>query len=284
MKKKDFRTPFIYFLMVVITVLLIVIKKQDDRLKEEIRGYDIGEIEEKKDKKSRRLLPIPPPPELKGTIGLVIDDFGYRNDGISDGFLILDSRLTYAIIPGHEYSAAFGQKAVDAGYEVMVHMPMENVGERFGEDDFVLLTSMTDKEIQERMSAALDQIPTAIGANNHQGSKGSADQRIMANVARILKERNLFFIDSRTTIETVAESTMEVYGVPTARNSLFLDNEDDEEKITRQLMELVRKSDKSGTVIGIGHARQKTLNVLKQHIPELQKKGYKFEFVSKMLH
>ena len=219
-----------------------------------------------------------------GTIGLLIDDFGYRDDGLSDGFLTLDSRLTYAIIPGHGYSTDFGQKAVDAGFEVMVHMPMENTGTTRGEENFVLLTSMTDEEIQGRMLAALDQIPTAIGVNNHQGSKGSADQRIIANVARILKERNLFFIDSRTTKETVAESTMEVYGVPTARNTHFLDNEDDEEKITKQLMELVRKSDKSGTVIGIGHARQKTLNVLKQHIPELQKKGYKFEFVSKMLH
>ncbi|SVA68033.1 uncharacterized protein METZ01_LOCUS120887, partial [marine metagenome] len=145
-------------------------------------------------------------------------------------------------------------------------------------------TSMTDKEIQRRMSTALDQIPTAIGANNHQGSKGSADQRIMANVARILKERNLFFIDSRTTKETVAESTMEVYGVPTARRKIFLDNEDDEEKITEQLMELVQEAKESDTAIGIGHVRPKTLNVLKKHIPELQKKGFKFEFVSKMLH
>ena len=284
MKKKDFRTPLIYFLTVVIAVLLIVIKKQDDRLKEEIRGDEIGEFEEKKDKKSRRLLPIPPPPELKGTIGLVIDDFGYRDDEVSDGFLNLNSRLTYAIIPGQKYSTAFGQKAVSAGYEVMVHMPMENIGERFGEEDFVLLTSMTDKEIQGRMSAALNQIPTAIGVNNHQGSKASADQRIMKNVARILKERNLFFIDSRTTTETVAESTMEEYGVPTARRKIFLDNEDEEEKITEQLMELVQEAKESGTAIGIGHIRLKTLNVLKKHIPELQKKGYKFEFVSKMLH
>ena len=284
MKKKDFRTPLIYFLTVVIAVLLIVIKKQDDRLKEEIRGDEIGEFEEKKDKKSRRLLPIPPPPELKGTIGLVIDDFGYRDDEVSDGFLNLNSRLTYAIIPGQRYSTAFGQKAVNAGYEVMVHMPMENIGERFGEEDFVLLTSMTDKEIQGRMSAALNQIPTAIGVNNHQGSKASADQRIMKNVARILKERNLFFIDSRTTTETVAESTMEAYGVPTARRKIFLDNEDEEEKITEQLMELVQEAKESGTAIGIGHIRLKTLNVLKKHIPELQKKGYKFEFVSKMLH
>jgi len=263
-KKKDFRTLFIYFLMVVIAVLLIVIKKQDDRLKEKI--------------------PIPPSPELKGIIGLVIDDFGYRDDEVSDEFLNLDSRLTYAIIPGHEYSRSFGEKAVEKGFEVIVHMPFENLANKGGEEGFVLSTSMDSQTIQERVKKAFNQIPTAIGMNNHQGSKASADQHVMSNVARVLKERELFFVDSRTTVETVAESTMEVHGVLTARRNVFLDNEDDEEKIHAQLMELVEKSEKWGAAIGIGHVKPKTLKILQKHIPELQKKGYKFEFVSKMLH
>ena len=99
-----------------------------------------------------------------------------------------------------------------------------------------------------------------------------------------MKERNLFFIDSRTTVETIAETTMEVFGVPTARRNVFLDNDDDEEKITEQFMKLVKKSEELGSAIGIGHVKPKTLKVLKKHIPELQKKGFKFEFVSKMLH
>ena len=77
---------------------------------------------------------------------------------------------------------------------------------------------------------------------------------------------------------------MEIYGVPTARRNIFLDNDDDEEKITKQLMKLVRKSERDGFSIGIGHVKPKTLNVLQKQIPILQKKGYKFEFVSKMLH
>ena len=99
-----------------------------------------------------------------------------------------------------------------------------------------------------------------------------------------MKERNLFFIDSRTTVETIAETTMEVFGVPTARRNVFLDNDDDEEKITEQFMKLVKKSEELGSAIGIGHVKPKTLKVLKKHIPELQKKGFKFEFVSNMLH
>ena len=286
MKKFDLRTPIIYVLTFIIVVLLIVMKKMDDDGKEQRLQETMEKVEIKKKKKERSDITLPekPKPELKGRIGIIIDDFGYRNDEISDGFLEIDAHLTYAIIPGHRYSTSFGEKAVDAGYEVIVHMPMENTGKTYGEEDFVLTTKMNNETIERRLKNALKEIPTAIGMNNHQGSKASADQSVMSNVAKVMKEKGLFFIDSRTTVETIGETTMEVFGVPTARRNIFLDNEDDEEKIEKQLMKLVKRSEELGAAIGIGHVKPKTLNVLSDQIPELQKKGYKFEFVSKMLH
>ena len=281
---RDLRTPIIYILTIVIVLLLIMLKKIDDQNNEKELEKTFDKIETKKEKKPHKISPEAKPPSLKGIIGIVIDDFGYRNDDVSDGFLNIDANLTYAIIPGHEYSTSYGKKAVSAGYEVIVHMPMENTGKTYGEEDFVLRTEMDNETIQRRVRTALDQIPTAIGMNNHQGSKASADQHVMSNVARIIKERNLFFIDSRTTVETIAETTMEVFGVPTARRVIFLDNEDDEEKIKVQLMKLVRKAEEKGAAIGIGHVKPKTLSVLKKQVPKLQKDGFKFEFVSKMLH
>ena len=106
----------------------------------------------------------------------------------------------------------------------------------------------------------------------------------MSNVAKVMIDREMFFIDSRTTVETIGETTMEVFGVPTARRNIFLDNEDDEEKIEKQLMKLEKRSEKDGSAIGIGHVKPKTLNVLSDQIPRLKKMGYKFEFVSNMLH
>ena len=284
MTKFDLRTPIIYILTVIIVILLIILKKMDDRAKEQELEKKIEQVEIEKEDKPHKISPEIPPPALKGKIGIIIDDFGYRNDEVSDGFLELDAYLTYAVIPGHEYSTSFGEKAIKAGYEVIVHMPMENTGKTYGEDEFVLTTEMDNETIQRRVNTAFNQIPTAIGMNNHQGSSASADQRVMSSVARIMKERNLFFVDSRTTVETIAETTMEVFGVPTARRNVFLDNDDDEEKITEQFMKLVKKSEELGSAIGIGHVKPKTLKVLKKHIPELQKKGFKFEFVSKMLH
>ena len=286
MKKFDFRTPIIYILTSIIVILLIIMKKMDDEKKEQDLENRMVEVESRKEEEdvSDTILPEKPTPIMRGVIGIVIDDFGYRNDEISDGFLELDARLTYAIIPGHRYSTSFGEKAVESGHEVIVHMPMENTGKTYGEEDFVLMTAMDNETIQRRLNSAIEEIPTAIGMNNHQGSKASADQNIMSNVAKVMKERGLFFLDSRTTIETIGETTMEVFGVPTARRNIFLDNEDDEEKIEKQLMKLVKRSEEVGSAIGIGHVKPKTLNVLSDQIPKLKKKGYKFEFVSNMLH
>ena len=284
MRKFDLRTPMIYVLTFIIVVLLIVMKKMDDDKKEQVLQEKMVEVEKKKKERPDVALPEKPRPEVKGMIGIVIDDFGYRNDEISEGFLDLDANLTYAIIPGHRYSTSFGEKAVDAGYEVIVHMPMENTGKTYGEEEFVLMTKMDNETIERRLNNALKEIPTAIGMNNHQGSKASADQNVMSNIAKVLKEKSLFFLDSRTTVETIGETTMEVFGVPTARRNVFLDNEDDEQKIERQLMKLVKRSEELGAAIGIGHVKPKTLNVLSDQIPKLMKKGYRFEFVSKMLH
>ena len=286
MKKFDFRTPMIYILTSIIVILLIIMKKMDDDKKEQDLENRMVEVESRKEEEdvSDTILPEKPTPIMRGVIGIVIDDFGYRNDEISDGFLELDARLTYAIIPGHRYSTSFGEKAVESGHEVIVHMPMENTGKTYGEEEFVLMTAMDNETIQRRLNNAIEEIPTAIGMNNHQGSKASADQNIMSNVAKVMKERGLFFLDSRTTIETIGETTMEVFGVPTARRNIFLDNEDDEEKIEKQLMKLVKRSEEVGSAIGIGHVKPKTLNVLSYQIPKLKKKGYKFEFVSNMLH
>ena len=286
MKKFDFRTPMIYILTSIIVILLIIMKKMDDEKKEQDLENRMVEVESRKEEEdvSDVILPEKPTPIMRGVIGIVIDDFGYRNDEISDGFLELDARLTYAIIPGHRYSTSFGEKAVESGHEVIVHMPMENTGKTYGEEEFVLMTAMDNETIQRRLNSAIEEIPTAIGMNNHQGSKASADQNIMSNVAKVMKERGFFFLDSRTTIETIGETTMEVFGVPTARRNIFLDNEDDEEKIEKQLMKLVKRSEEVGSAIGIGHVKPKTLNVLSDQIPKLKKKGYKFEFVSNMLH
>ena len=130
---------------------------------------------------------------MRGVIGIIIDDFGYRNDHISNGFLEIPAKLTYAIIPGHDHSQSFSKKAYDAGYEIIVHLPMENIGKTYGEEEYVLMSYFQDDEIKSRIYKAFDHLPESIGLNNHQGSRGTADSRVMTHVANVIKEKEIFY-------------------------------------------------------------------------------------------
>ena len=218
-----------------------------------------------------------------GVIVLVIDDFGYRNDNISDGFLNLSIPITCAIIPGHTASKKFAEKAVSYGKEVIIHMPMESENYSPGEDEYKLLTSMTSELLENKLIQAFESLPEAIGMNNHQGSKATSDSKTMTVLASVLKDRGKYFIDSRTSSLTIGEKTMISFGVPTARRNIFLDNNNDLDRIEEQMKKLANSAKKNGVAVGLGHARKNTLSVIEKVVPDLLDKGFVFEFASQVV-
>ncbi len=239
-----------------------------------------------------RRLPRPPvvrerpdedEPDIVGEIAIIIDDFGYNYNGAARGFLELDAALTYAIIPGHSYSRRFAREAGQAGYETIIHMPMESVANLSGEDGYILLTTMTEAEIRRRLDTVFEEYPAAVGMNNHQGSKATQDPRVMTIVAEKLKAAGLYFIDSRTTAKTVAESEMRNAGVSTTRRDVFLDNDLDPALIQQQLDKLADYARKHGRAVGIGHGRRSTLEVLQIAIPKLERQGFRFVHASQVV-
>ena len=131
MSKFDFKTPIIYILSGIILILLVLMKRMDESNKEHTLEKRIEQLESKIEnvkKSQKKELPKieskkQQEPNYKGKIAIIIDDFGYRNDYVTDGFLALKADLTYAVIPGHEHSYFFSEKAKSAGFEVIVHMP-----------------------------------------------------------------------------------------------------------------------------------------------------------------
>ena len=218
-----------------------------------------------------------------GVIVLVIDDFGYRNDNISDGFLNLSIPITCAIIPGHTASKKFAEKAVSYGKEVIIHMPMESENYSPGEDEYKLLTSMTSELLENKLIQAFESLPEAIGMNNHQGSKATSDSKTMTVLASVLKDRGKYFIDSRTSSLTIGEKTMISFGVPTARRNIFLDNNNDLDRIEEQMNKLANSAKKNGVAVGLGHARKNTLSIIEKVVPDLLDKGFVFQFASQVV-
>ena len=119
--------------------------------------------------------------------------------------------------------------------------------------------------------------------NNHQGSKATSDSKTMTVLATVLKDRGKYFIDSRTSSLTIGEKTMTSFGVPTARRNIFLDNNNDLDKIEEQINKLANSAKKNGVAVGLGHARKNTLSVLEKVVPGLLDKGFVFQFASQVV-
>ena len=260
------RNYFVLAVLVLSACILYILKSKTDEPAPTTRTVTLPKIEIEED--------------VRGNIVIIIDDFGYRDDKVSEGFLLLDANLTFAVIPGHNNSKVFAAKAKQRGFEVIVHMPMESTTKTPGEKEYILTTSMTSTEIEKRVEQVIAEFPEAVGMNNHQGSKATADKRIMNIVSNILKRHGKYFIDSRTTAESVAETTMRSRGIPTMRRHVFLDNENKKFKIREQLYKLADKAESKGLSVGIGHAKLNTFEVLKEEIPKLKEHGFKFQFAS----
>ena len=203
---------------------------------------------------------------------IIIDDIGY-NSKIIDQFLSIGFPLTFSVLPFSPQQKRILKKIHDKKCEIMLHLPMEPVEyPRINPGPGALLTTMTPEELSLRLDAALNAIPQAIGVNNHMGSKLTTNAKQMHQILSILKQRGLFFIDSRTANKTVSRKLARTLKLPYAQRTVFLDNQLIPAKIKKQLIQLVQLAGKQGAAIGIGHPHDETFQVLAQELPHLKNK------------
>jgi polysaccharide deacetylase 2 family uncharacterized protein YibQ len=225
---------------------------------------------------------LPPPRDIgphvtspgpHARIAIVIDDLG-RERAVSRELLQWNLPVTLSILPFEPHSRALAVEAHQKGKEVILHLPMEPHGypkTRPGEG--ALLLGMNDGVLLHQLSRDIDAVPYIKGVSNHMGSRFMEDSKKMKLVLSELKRRGLFFLDSRTTPETVGVQTANSIGLEAAERAVFLDNELNEDAIGRSLHRLIRLSLASGKAIGIGHPHGATIRALKRMIPEMRKKG-----------
>jgi len=215
-------------------------------------------------------------PKITGTICLIIDDYGFIfNDMVRD-FIQLNPNITTAIIPGGPYAQKIGWFADSLDIESIIHMPMESYEEEKWNYVIDLNEKLNTVLVEDRVRRAFSEIPTALGMNNHQGSKATENLQLMKNLARTLKKMDKFFLDSFTNPESRGYLTMRRYGVPTQLRQVFLDHIEDPNLIKKNLDSLAILSHHMEIAVGIGHVKPLTLEVLREEIPRLEAAGYQF--------
>jgi uncharacterized protein len=212
-----------------------------------------------------------PVPAGAPRLAIIIDDCGQWPE-TERGFIALPAALTLSVLPHVRYGAEIARAAQAAGKGVMLHLPMEpNSGIDPGPGG--VTTAMDDTAIAAQVRADIASVPLAAGVNNHEGSRATADDRVMRDIAAVLAERRLFFIDSRTSAATVAERDAGEAGVPTARRDVFLDDVAEFDATASQLRRAAEIAKEKGSAIAIGHPRPTTLAAVRALLPELERDG-----------
>lgn len=223
------------------------------------------------------------PPAKQGAanaqLAIIVDDFGYDR-AAADTLLALPFPLTVAVIPHLPLSTEVAEEAFRRGDQVLLHMPMESENDGAKPEQIELHVGMTAGQVNEELAGMLDSVPHAVGVNNHQGSRATADPALMQALMPALQRRGLFFIDSRTTAATVAYDTAERDGVRAASRKVFLDDAPTREAILAQLDLAARDARRDGWSIAIGHPHPATIAALREGVPRLEARGIRLVFAS----
>lgn len=215
-------------------------------------------------------------------IAIVIDDLGYDRH-IAQGFIDLQAPLTLSFLPQAPHAKEMALLAREKGKETLLHLPMEPFDyPKTNPGPGALLLSMSANEIKQIIDNDLNNFPFVHGANNHMGSRFTENREKMAVVLESLKKRNLFFLDSLTTSQSVVPSLAEDLGVKFLQRNIFLDNEVAEGPIRQQLEKLVQVAQDRGFAVGCGHPYPLLLQVIRDQLPSL-KSRVKIVSLSKLI-
>jgi polysaccharide deacetylase 2 family uncharacterized protein YibQ len=219
-------------------------------------------------------------------LAIIIDDFGSDRRGIKE-MMSIDRHLTFAVMPFLEFSAEDAKTAHEKGYEVIVHLPMEpNKGKRSWLGPNPILAGMDSGTVSKITRDAIESIPFAVGANNHMGSKASSDEGIVRAVLEVIKEKNLYFVDSCTAAHPIAKKIASTEGVLCYDRDVFLDGQQPKSFVQKRLLEACDVAEKKGYAIAIGHVGIEggtlTAQVIKEMLAEFDKRNIKLVFISEL--
>lgn len=226
---------------------------------------------------------LPSPPLAQPQIAIVIDDLGWDLEAARTLFT-LDAPLSFAILPDTPHGSVIAREARQRGRDVLLHLPMEPHGyPQIDPGQHALLGTMSKEVFSTRLSTALASMPQALGVNNHMGSRLTENQDAMAMLMHQIKQRNLFFLDSRTSEKSLAYQVAQTMRVPAAQRHIFLDHDINTDKIAQQLQRLSAVASQQGFAIAIAHPYPETLQVLQKNLSTLRHSGYEIVPVSRLV-
>ena len=216
-------------------------------------------------------------------IAVVIDDMGVNQRRTKD-MLQLEGALTSSFLTYGANLQKLAHQAQNAGHEVILHAAMEPKGPASLAPD-TIKTSMDEAQIEGLFQSMLDKFDglNIKGVNHHMGSKFTEDAEKLRYVMDMIKARDMYFMDSKTTWHSQGSAVAAADGVPYVARDVFLDNEDNADYIRKQFSELEKIAHQKGYAVAICHPKKQTYAVLKEWLEELPQKDVKLVHLGEII-
>ncbi|HEC1896373.1 TPA: divergent polysaccharide deacetylase family protein [Campylobacter jejuni] len=196
----------------------------------------------------------------KPKLAIIIDDMA--NASQVRGLKALNLKLNPSFFPPDKNHSETPKLALKFDF-YMVHLPLAAINYNKPE-----LDTLNPNDSKERIFKKIKQIKKDFKdlryINNHTGSLFTSNEEAMRKLYEVLKNQNIFFIDSKTIGNSKANKIAKELSMPYIQRDVFLDNEDDVNYVKKQLESAVKLAQKKGFVIAIGHPRKNTFKALEQ--------------------
>ena len=223
-------------------------------------------------------------PQAKNNAQLIfVFDDGGQNLSHLTPFLNLPFPITVAVLPQIAHSAESAERVRKSGNELILHQPMQSVNASVNPGPGAIKPAMNENDIKSILFKNITEIGPVAGMNNHEGSGITADADKMAVVLQFCSQEGIYFLDSRTNVETKVPYVARELGYTYYERNIFLDNEKTVANALKELKKGLDLANKNGNVIMIGHIWSADFlpAFLQDIYPELKAKGYTFSTVSK---
>jgi polysaccharide deacetylase 2 family uncharacterized protein YibQ len=202
-------------------------------------------------------------------LAVVIDDVGYSIErGVRA--IALPGPVTVAVLPFAPNTNTLARHALDSGKDVIIHQPMEpHPAPHVANENGTLTLGMAGREFDDLLTAALNAVPQSIGLSNHTGSLLTQHREPMRRLMQSLNHRGFFFLDSRTTADTVALDVALELGVPAVQRDVFLDHDPRPGAVAREFRRALAIARRNGRALIIAHPYRVSLDYLESELANL---------------
>jgi len=223
-------------------------------------------------------------------MAIVIDDFGgYDQSGV-ETMLSIDAPLTCAIMPHLENTKLNSKQALEKGKEVIVHMPMQacvHLPDLWYGSSYIGNTD-NKQNVYDKLDKAFESVEGAKGFNIHIGSGVCQHSNVISNVYDYATEKNYFFLDSRTHLNTICDKVANEKSVVYLGRDEFLEPNGDRSYngVKKHLLVGANLALEKGYSIVIGHVGahggENTAQAIKDTIKEIRDLGIEIVPLSKL--